>query len=51
MMSNLNFTVEWDGPNGMTYKQDFETIAEARMAMALHKSRNARIKVEQKPYE
>lgn len=44
-MENLNYRVEWDSPEGLTYKQDFETLTEARIALAMHNSRNARIKV------
>jgi hypothetical protein len=41
-MSKLRYEVHWDGEL-VTYKQGFDTISEARMALALHNSRNARI--------
>lgn len=45
-MSKYKYTVEWESEIGLTnYKQDFETIVEARMALALHNSRNAIMKV------
>ncbi len=43
-MSKYKYTVEWDG-DVANYKQDFETIEEARMAMLFHRNRNAVIKV------
>ena len=36
------YTVEWEGEL-TNYKQDFETIEEARIALALHHPRNARL--------
>lgn len=45
MKENFNYVVSWDGPNGMRYQQDFETIAEARMALALHNSRDSKLTV------
>lgn len=41
-MSKIIYEVHWDGEL-VTYKQRFDNISEARMAMALHNSRNARI--------
>lgn len=41
-MSKLIYTVEWEG-DVTNYKQEFETIDEARIALALHHKRNARI--------
>lgn len=43
-MSKYKYTVEWDG-DVANYKQDFETIEEARMAMLFHRNRNAVIRV------
>ena len=43
-MSKIRYTVEWEG-DVANYKQDFETIEEARMAMIMHHKRNAVIKV------
>ena len=43
-MSKLTYTVEWGG-DVANYKQDFETLEEARMAMIMHHKRNAVIKV------
>lgn len=39
-MSKLIYTVEWDG-DGITYKQDFETIEDARIALAVHHKKNS----------
>ena len=41
-MSKLIYTVEWDG-DGITYKQDFDTIEDARIALAVHHRRNSRL--------
>ena len=38
----LRYTVEWEG-DMTNYKQDFETIDEARIALAIHNKRNARL--------
>lgn len=43
-MSKLIYTVEWEGDD-TTYKQDFETIEDARIALAVHHRRNARLKI------
>jgi len=43
-MSKLMYTVEWEG-DVANYKQDFETIEEARIAMIMHHKRNAVIRV------
>ena len=43
-MSKLMYTVEWEG-DVANYKQDFETIEEARIAMIMHHKRNAVIHV------
>ncbi len=43
-MSKLKYTVEWEG-DVANYKQDFESLEEARMAMIMHHKRNAVIKV------
>lgn len=43
-MSKLIYTVEWEGDE-MTYKQDFETIEDARIALAVHHRRNAHLKI------
>ncbi len=43
-MSKIRYTVEWEGYVA-NYKQDFETIEEARMAMIMHHKRNAVIRV------
>lgn len=43
-MSKLKYTVEWEG-DVTNYKQDFESLEEARMAMIMHHKRNAVIKV------
>ena len=41
-MIKLRYTVEWEG-DMTNYKQDFETIDEARIALAIHNKRNARL--------
>jgi hypothetical protein len=38
----LRYTVEWEG-DMTNYKQDFENIDEARIALAIHNKRNARL--------
>ena len=43
-MSKYKYTVEWDG-DVANYKQDFETLEEARIAMIMHHKRNAVIHV------
>ena len=43
-MSKYKYTVEWEG-DLTNYKQDFETLEEARIAMIMHHKRNAVIKV------
>ena len=44
----LKYEVEWDGDlSHVRYAQDFETIEEARIALALHNSRNAVLTVKQ----
>lgn len=43
-MSKIRYTVEWEG-DVTNYKQDFESLEEARMAMIMHHKRNAVIKV------
>lgn len=42
--NKFKYEVWWDG-DLTTYKQEFDSIEEARMALALHNSRNARMKV------
>jgi len=46
-MSKFRYTVEWDG-DITNYKQDFETIEEARIALALHSKRNAHLSIKRK---
>ncbi len=46
-MSKFIYTVEWEGEL-TNYKQDFETIEEARIALALHHKRNARLLINKK---
>ena len=41
-MSKLIYTVEWEG-DATNYKQDFETIEDARIALAVHHKRNSRL--------
>ena len=44
----LKYEVEWDGDlTHIRYAQDFETIEEARIALALHHKRNAVLTVKQ----
>jgi hypothetical protein len=43
-MSKFRYTVEWEG-DLTNYRQDFETIEEARIALALHHPRNAHLKI------
>lgn len=43
-MIKYKYTVEWEGEL-TNYKQDFETIEEARIAMIMHRKRNAVIHV------
>ena len=44
----LKYEVEWDGDlSHIRYAQDFETIEEARIALALHNKRNAVLTVKQ----
>lgn len=38
----MSYIVEWDG-DLVTYRQDFETIEDARLALALHNRRNSRL--------
>jgi hypothetical protein len=44
-MSRITYTVEWEGDNNTTHKQDFETIQDARIALAVHHRRNAHLKI------
>lgn len=44
-MSKFNYRVEWDGEI-TNYKQDFENIEEARIALALHHRKNARLLIQ-----
>tara|TARA_R100000951_G_scaffold115172_1_gene122411 strand:+ start:342 stop:518 length:177 start_codon:yes stop_codon:yes gene_type:complete len=46
-MNKFRYTVEWDG-DGINYKQDFETIEDARIALAVHHRRNARLLIKRK---
>ena len=43
-MSKYKYTLEWEGDLA-NYKQDFETLEEARIAMIMHYERNAVIHV------
>jgi hypothetical protein len=43
-MSKYKYTVEWEGDLA-NYKQDFDSLEEARMAMIMHHKRNAVIYV------
>ena len=44
----LKYEVEWDGDlSHIRYAQDFETIEEARIALALHHKRNAVLTIKQ----
>jgi hypothetical protein len=43
-MSKYKYTVEWEG-DVINYKQDFDSLEEARMAMIMHHRRNAVIHV------
>ena len=44
----LKYEVQWDGfISNERYAQDFETIEEARIALALHNKRNAVLTVKQ----
>ena len=46
----LKYEVQWDSDGDLThirYAQDFETIEEARIALALHHKRNAVLTVKQ----
>jgi len=43
-MSKYKYTAKWDGEL-TNYKQDFETLEEARIAMIMHHERNAVIHV------
>jgi hypothetical protein len=43
-MSKYKYTVEWEG-DVANYKQDFETLEEARIAMIMHHKRNAVIRI------
>jgi len=43
-MIKYKYTVEWEGEL-TNYKQDFETLEEARIAMIMHRKRNAVIHV------
>ena len=44
MKTRYKYTLEWDGKMAR-YKQEFESLEEARMALALHRHCNACIKV------
>lgn len=46
-MNKFRYTVEWEGKL-TNYKQDFETIEEARIALALHHPRNSRLLINKK---
>jgi hypothetical protein len=41
-MKKYKYTVEWEGDLS-NYKQDFDTLEEARIALALHSKRNSRL--------
>lgn len=42
----MTYTVSWDAlDSAVRYSQDFENIDEARIALALHHSRNAELKI------
>ena len=43
-MSKYKDTVEWEG-DVANYKQDFDSLEEARIAMLFHRNRNAVIHV------
>ncbi len=43
-MSKYKYTVEWEG-DVANYKQDFDSLEEARIAMLFHRNRNAVIHV------
>ena len=43
-MTKWKYEVWWDG-DLTTYKQEFESLEEARIALAMHHSRNSRMKV------
>jgi hypothetical protein len=43
-MRKLTYSVEWEG-DITNYKQDFETIQDARIALVMHRSRNAVMKI------
>ena len=43
-MSKFKYTVEWEG-DVINYKQDFDSLEEARIAMIMHHRRNAVIHV------
>lgn len=43
-MIKYKYTVEWEG-DVANYKQDFDSLEEARMAMIMHHRRNAVIHV------
>lgn len=43
-MIKYKYTVEWEG-DVINYKQDFDSLEEARMAMIMHHRRNAVIHV------
>lgn len=45
----MNYNVSWDSPTGLTrYQQDFESIDEARIALALHNAYNAVLSISKK---
>lgn len=50
-MSQFEYSVEWDSDitteygKPVRYRQDFESLEEARMAMALHNNRNSELHV------
>jgi len=46
-MNKFRYIVEWDG-DGINYKQDFDTIEDARIALDVHHRRNARLLIEKK---
>lgn len=46
-MNRWTYEVRWDG-DLTTYKQNFETIEEARIALALHNNRNSRMIITKK---
>ena len=46
-MDKFRYIVQWDG-DGISYKQDFDTIKDARIALNAHRKKNSRLLIKKK---